>query len=68
MSADVVAVRETSTVEEAIQHIRKTVTEERPFGVYAVDDHGHLIGRILCGGSCSRIREAWSWASWKKTW
>ena len=46
MSADVVAIRETSTVEEAIQHIRKTVTEERPFGVYAVDDHGHLIGRI----------------------
>ena len=46
MSADVVAIRETLTVEEAIQHIRKTVTEERPFGVYAVDDHGHLIGRI----------------------
>ena len=46
MSADIVAVRETSTVEEAIQHIRKTVTEERPFGVYAVDDHGHLIGRV----------------------
>jgi magnesium transporter len=46
MSADIVAVRETSTVEEAIQHIRKTVTEERPFGVYAVDDHGHLIGRL----------------------
>jgi hypothetical protein len=32
MSPDVVAVRETSTVEEAVQHIRKTVTEERPFG------------------------------------
>jgi magnesium transporter len=46
MSADIVAVRETSTVEEAIQHIRKTVTEERPFGVYAVDDHRHLIGRV----------------------
>ena len=46
MSADVVTVRETSTVEEAIQHIRKTVTEERPFGLYAVDDHGHLIGRV----------------------
>ena len=41
-----VAVRETSTVEEAVQHIRKTVTEERPFGVYAVDDHQHLIGRV----------------------
>src|SRR5438132_6779915 len=46
MSQDVVAIRETSTVEEAIQHIRKTVTEERPFGVYAVDDHQHLIGRL----------------------
>ena len=46
MSTDVVAVRETSTVEEAIQHIRKTVTEERPFGVYAIDDHQHLIGRV----------------------
>ncbi|MGH6953142.1 MAG: magnesium transporter [Alphaproteobacteria bacterium] len=46
MSQDVVAIREASTVEEAIQHIRKTVTEERPFGVYAVDDHQHLIGRV----------------------
>ena len=46
MSQDVVAIRETSTVEDAIQHIRKTVTEERPFGVYAVDDHQHLIGRV----------------------
>jgi magnesium transporter len=46
MSQDVVAIGETSTVEEAIQHIRKTVTEERPFGVYAVDDHQHLIGRV----------------------
>ena len=46
MSQDVVAIRETSTVEEAVQHIRKTVTEERPFGVYAVDDHQHLIGRV----------------------
>ena len=46
MSQDVVAIRETLTVEEAIQHIRKTVTEERPFGVYAVDDHQHLIGRV----------------------
>lgn len=46
MSPDVVAIPETSTVEEAIQHIRKTVTEERPFGVYAVDDHHHLIGRV----------------------
>ena len=46
MSPDTVAVRETSTVEEAIQHIRKTIVEERPFGVYAVDDHQHLIGRV----------------------
>ena len=46
MSPDVVATRETSTIEEAIQHIRKTITEERPFGVYAVDDHQHLIGRV----------------------
>jgi len=43
---NVVAIGETSTVEEAVQHIRKTVTEERPFGVYAVDDHHHLIGRM----------------------
>ena len=46
MSQDVVAIRENSTVEEAIQHIRKTVTEERPFGVYAVDDHHHVVGRV----------------------
>ena len=63
MSPDVVAVRETSTVEEAMQHIRKTVTEERPFGVYAVDDHQHLIGACPCGASSSRIRGASSWAS-----
>jgi magnesium transporter len=46
MSPDVVAVRESETVEEAIQHIRKSITEERAFELYVVDDHQHLVGVV----------------------
>src|SRR5262249_56405763 len=46
MSPDFVAVNERSTVEQAIEHIRKSVSEERAFEVYVVDDHRHLVGGV----------------------
>jgi magnesium transporter len=46
MSPDFVAVSEHVTVEQAIDHIRKSVSEERAFEVYVVDDHGHLVGVV----------------------
>jgi len=46
MSPDVVAVHETATVEDAIQHIRKSVTDEKAFELYIVDDHRHLVGVV----------------------
>jgi magnesium transporter len=46
MSPDFVAVNERATVEQAIEHIRKSVSEERAFEVYVVDDHGHLVGVV----------------------
>jgi len=46
MSPDVVTVPESATVEEAIQHIRKSVAEERAFELFVVDDHDHLIGVV----------------------
>jgi magnesium transporter len=43
-----------------IQHIRKSVTEEKAFELYVVDDHRHLIGvvplrRLLIADPKSRI-------------
>ena len=46
MSPDFVAVNERATVEQAIDHVRKSVSEERAFELYVVDDHGHLIGVV----------------------
>src|SRR5439155_162959 len=46
MSPDFVAVNEGSTVEQAIEHIRKSVSEERAFEVYVVDSHRHLVGVV----------------------
>src|SRR5215510_5514352 len=46
MSPDYVAVNERATVEEAIEHVRKSVSEERAFELYVVDDHGHLVGVV----------------------
>jgi magnesium transporter len=46
MSPEVVAVHESATVDDAIQHIRKSVTEEKAFELYVVDDHRHLIGVV----------------------
>src|SRR6266542_5915819 len=46
MSPDFVAVNEGSTVEQAIEHIRKSVSEERAFEVYVVDSHRPLVGVV----------------------
>jgi magnesium transporter len=60
MSPDVVAVHESATVEDAINHIRKSISEEKAFELYVVDDHGHLIGvvplrRLLIADPKSRV-------------
>jgi magnesium transporter len=46
MSPEFVAVNERVTVEQAIEHIRKSVSEERAFELYVVTDHGHLVGVV----------------------
>jgi magnesium transporter len=46
MSRDVVAVHEATTVAQAIEHIRKSASEERSFELYVVDDHAHLVGVV----------------------
>jgi magnesium transporter len=46
MSPDVVAVPESMTVGQAIDHIRKAVREDRPFELYVIDDHTHLVGVV----------------------
>ena len=60
MSPDYVAVSERATVEQAIDHVRKSVSEERAFELYVVDDHGHLVGvvplrRLLTAGATSPV-------------
>ncbi len=46
MSPDFVAVLETVTVAQAIEHIRKAKTGDGAFYVYVVDDHDHLVGFV----------------------
>jgi magnesium transporter len=46
MSSDFVAVHESMTVSQAIDHIRKAASEERAFELYVVDDHDHLVGVV----------------------
>jgi magnesium transporter len=60
MSTAVVAVPESSTVQQAIEDIRKQITEERAFEVYVIDDHRHLVGvvplrRLLIADPRARI-------------
>jgi magnesium transporter len=60
MSPDVVAVHESATIEDAIQHIRKSISEEKAFELYVVDDHRHLVGvvplrRLLIADPRTRI-------------
>ena len=46
MSPDFVAVRPDATIEQAIKHIRDSVSAERAFELYVVDDHHHLVGVV----------------------
>src|SRR5712692_2415819 len=46
MSPDFVAVNDHATVEQAIEHVRKSVSDERAFELYVVDDHRHLVGVV----------------------
>jgi magnesium transporter len=46
MSPNAIAVKETATVAEAIERIRKSAPEGRGFELYVVDDHRHLIGVV----------------------
>jgi magnesium transporter len=60
MSPEVVAVNESATVDDAIQHVRKSVTEDKAFELYVVDDHRHLVGvvplrRLLIADPRTRI-------------
>jgi magnesium transporter len=61
MSSEFVAVREDTTVAEAIEHIRKAASGEGPFYLYVVDDHDHLVGvvplhRLLAADAATPIR------------
>jgi magnesium transporter len=44
MSSDFVALPETATVDEAINHIRRSITQEQAFDLYVLDGHRHLVG------------------------
>jgi magnesium transporter len=60
MSPEVVAIHESASVEDAIQHIRKSISEEKAFELYVVDDHRHLVGvvplrRLLIADPKTRI-------------
>src|SRR5256712_9467285 len=61
MSSEFVAVREDTTVAEAIEHIRKAASGEGAFYLYVVDDHDHLVGvvplhRLLAADAPTPIR------------
>jgi magnesium transporter len=61
MSPEFVAVSEAMTVAQAIEHIRKSVSEERAFELYVVDDHDHLVGvvplrRLLTANPVTPVR------------
>jgi magnesium transporter len=46
MTPEFIAVHENMTVDEALDHVRKSVTREGAFHVYVVDDHEHLVGVV----------------------
>ncbi len=61
MSPDFVAVHESTTVGQAIEHIRKSASQERSFELYVVDDHEHLVGivpprRLLTADPGTQVR------------
>ena len=61
MSPDFVAVHEFATVGQAIDHIRKSASQNRSFELYVVDDHDHLLGvvpprRLLTADPATQVR------------
>ena len=46
MSPNLVSIEESMTVAQAIDHIRKSVIEDRPFELFVTDHHGHLVGTV----------------------
>jgi magnesium transporter len=46
MSPDFVAVPESASVGQAIEHIRKSKSGDDAFYLYVVDDHDHLVGLV----------------------
>ena len=46
MTPEFIAVHENMTVDEALDHVRKSVTREGAFHVYVIDDHEHLDGVV----------------------
>ena len=46
MSPDVLAVHESDTVDQAIDHVRKAPQAESADSLYVLDDHEHLVGTL----------------------
>jgi magnesium transporter len=46
MTPEVIAVHEDMTVDQALEHVRKSGAREGVFYVYVVDDHQHLVGVV----------------------
>lgn len=61
MSTGFIAVYESATVAQAIEHIRKAATGDNAFYLYVLDEHDHLVGlvplhRLLTANPASPIR------------
>jgi magnesium transporter len=46
MSTDFIAVHDSATVAQAIEHIRKAATGDNAFYLYVLDEHDHLVGLV----------------------
>jgi magnesium transporter len=46
MSTAFIAVRDSATVAQAMEHIRKAATGDNAFYLYVVDEHEHLVGLV----------------------
>ena len=46
MSTGVIAVSESATVAQAIEHIRKAASGDNAFYLYVLDEHDHLVGLV----------------------
>jgi len=46
MTPEFIAVHENMTVDQALDHVRKSATREGAFHVYVVDGHEHLVGVV----------------------